>query len=404
MTGPTAPNGGPSAGRVLAVIGTRPEAIKLAPVVRALRGMAPGIETRVALSGQHRELADAALAGFALDPDWELGIMGPDQSLYEIGHGCLDALRRVAGEWRPDLILVQGDTATVFFGALVGYFEGIAVGHVEAGLRTDDLRRPFPEEGFRRLVSVIAELHFAPTERARDNLLREGVPAGRIHLTGNTVVDALLQIVKGDEPAADPTLRRLLGEGGGGGKGAAEGAPWILLTAHRRESHGAPLERIFRGVRELVEAHPRLEVLFPVHPSPRVREPARRLLGGHPRIHLGEPLAYRDLALALKGAALVLTDSGGIQEEAPTFGTPVLVLRDVTERPEGVEAGVARLVGTDQELLVREASKALAARTEPGARSGEDAPRPNPYGDGRAAERIAAAVRDHLRGRPGAGG
>lgn len=387
MSAGGAPRGSGAAHRVLAVVGTRPEAIKLAPVVLALQRRAPGIETRLALTGQHTDLVDEALSCFELEPDWSLGIMQEDQSLYDVAHGCLDGLRAVVAEWRPDLLLVQGDTATVFLGALVGYFEGIAVGHVEAGLRSGDLRRPFPEEGFRRLTGVLAGLHFAPTAGARENLLAEGIPDAHIHVTGNTVVDALHHVVGADRAPRDPILARLLG----GCDNRTQGL-FALLTAHRRESFGEPLERVFRAVLGLAEARPELEILYPVHPNPRVREPAERILGGHPRVHLVAPLGYRDLALALRSAALVLTDSGGIQEEAPSFGTPVLVLREVTERPEGVEAGLATLVGTDPALLVDEASRLL----EEHAGGRRDRMAANPYGDGRAGERIAEIVERFL--------
>jgi len=380
--------GSESGHRVLAVVGTRPEAIKMAPVVRALSDPGSGVETRLVLTGQHADLVDEALAVLGMEPHWALGIMQPDQSLYDLAHECLDGLRDVVREWRPELMLVQGDTATVFLGALVGYFEGIPVGHVEAGLRTGDLRRPFPEEGFRRLTGVLARIHFAPTARARENLLREGVPAERIHVTGNTVVDALHAITARNEAPRNPVLAQLLAAGGD----EAAPAPFVLLTAHRRESFGEPMERIFRGVLELVSVRPDLQILYPVHPNPGVEEPARRILGGHARIHLVEPLGYRDVALALKGAALVLTDSGGIQEEAPSFGTPVLVLREVTERPEGVEAGVAFLVGSDPELLVREATRIL----DEGPAGKERGREGNPYGDGRAGRRIAEVVERFL--------
>jgi UDP-N-acetylglucosamine 2-epimerase (non-hydrolysing) len=370
--------------RVLVVVGTRPEAIKMAPVLQALWGLGSPVESRLVLTGQHSDLLDDALAAFSLEPSWELGIMRPDQTLYDVAHGCLDGLRQVTEEWRPHLILVQGDTASVFLGALVGFFEGIATGHVEAGLRSGDLRRPFPEEGFRRMAGVLARLHFAPTAGARENLLREGVPPEWIHVTGNTVVDALLEVAARDEPPQSATLRRLLDR---------EGKPFALLTAHRRESFGEPLERILGGVRTLVEAHPTLEVLYPVHPNPHVGQMARQVLGDHPRIHLEKPLGYLDLVAALRGAALVLTDSGGIQEEAPTFGTPVLVLREVTERPEGVEARLARLVGFDPDLLVREAGALL--NEDPEAREARRGR--NPYGDGRAGERIAREVARFLR-------
>lgn len=365
----------------------------MAPVVRTLDRELEDGDVRLALTGQHTALVEDALRTFHLEPHWDLGIMREDQSLYDVAHGCLDGLRGVVGEWRPNLILVQGDTATVFLGALVGYFEGVATGHVEAGLRSGDLRNPFPEEGFRRLCGVLADLHFAPTPRARENLLREGVPSGRIHVTGNTVVDALLEVAEAHSASEHPVLGRLLEEGG---------PPFALVTAHRRESFGEPLERILRAVGELADAHAGLEILFPVHPNPRVREPAHRILGDRPRVHLLDPLPYVDLVLALQGAALVLTDSGGIQEEAPTFGTPALVLREVTERPEGVDAGVAFLVGTEPERILKEASRILAQGPE----ARDRRRRANPYGDGRAARRIAEVVRDFLDPgpRPGEGG
>lgn len=366
-------------GRLLVVAGTRPEAIKLAPVLRAMEPYAGRIESRLLLTGQHSELVDEVLGVFGLRPDWNLEIMREGQSLAEVGRGCLEGLDRVLGEWRPDLVMVQGDTASVFFSALAAYFHEIATAHVEAGLRTGDLRQPFPEEGFRKLTGVLADLHFAPTERCRQNLLREGVPDERIHVTGNTVVDALLDVSARNLAPASPVLQRLTAPGA---------PPFLLLTAHRRESFGRPLERIFRAVRALVEADEELEVVYPVHPNPSVVGPATEWLGDHPRIHLVAPLPYPDLVAALAGARLVLTDSGGIQEEAPTFGTPVLVLREVSERPEGIEAGVARLAGTDPERIVTMARAwLLEARVEapPGSI-------PNPYGDGRAGARIAATV------------
>jgi len=376
-----------SAGRVLVVVGTRPEAIKMAPVLQALRKREGRIEARLVLTGQHSELVDEALAVFSLTPDWDLEIMQEGQSPTEVGRACLAGVQRVVSEWRPDLLLVQGDTASVFFASLTGFLHRIPCGHVEAGLRSGDMHQPFPEEGFRRLTSVLADLHFAPTAGAKENLMREGVPADRIEVTGNTIVDALLTITSQETTAASPVLARLL----------TPGAPdFLLLTAHRRESFGPPLEGVFRAVRELIEEDSEAELLFPVHPNPAVVEPAHRILGGHPRIHLVAPLSYLDLVLALQGARGVLTDSGGIQEEAPTFGTPVLVLREVTERPEGIDAGVARLVGTDPERILESAREIL--RGAP--RVGRATQYPNPYGDGRAAERIAARV-EHFLGRSG---
>jgi UDP-N-acetylglucosamine 2-epimerase (non-hydrolysing) len=367
--------------RVLVVIGTRPEGIKLAPVVEALQSRRASVETRVALTGQHTSLVDQVLSVFQLDIAWDLGIMKEGQDLYDVAHGCLDGLRAVVAEFRPDLLLVQGDTASVFFGALVGFFERVAVGHVEAGLRSGDKWRPYPEEILRRMTGVVADLHFAPTARARANLLAEGVGADSIFVTGNTVVDAVRRIAEVPHQVRDDALGRTLD---GGGR-------LVLVTAHRRESFGEPLRAAFAALRDIADTHDDIVIVYPVHPNPNVRDPARTVLGDHPRIRLTTPLDYLDLVHALRRAALVITDSGGIQEEAPSFGTPVLVLRDVTERPEGVDAGVAQLVGTNRDRIVTAATAALARdrRREPGV---------NPYGDGRAGERIADIILHRLTG------
>jgi len=371
--------------RVLVVVGTRPEAIKMAPVVVALRARAPDLQTRVCFTGQHTALVDRVLETFDLRPDDDLGIMREGQSLYDVIHGALDGLRDVTRSFRPDVVLVQGDTATVFLGSLVAFLEGVKVGHVEAGLRSHDKWAPFPEEIFRRLADVLADYYFAPTGLAQEALLREGVPPGRVYLTGNTVVDALLSVAETDRSVKDPALARVLdGE-----------RRLILMTAHRRESFGEPLREIFRSVRGLVDTVSDVELVYPVHPNPSVQAPAAELLSGHARIHLTDPLDYLDLVSALRHSALVLTDSGGIQEEAPTFGVPVLVLRDVTERPEGVAAGVAELVGT-RGPRIRE--RALAALSAPPPSRGKSLR--NPYGDGRAAERIADILLSDLAGRP----
>ncbi len=372
--------------RVLAVVGTRPEAIKMAPVVRALELRAPHLETRLALTGQHTDLVDGALETFELDPDWDLQIMKEGQSLTDVARECLTGIGAVLEEWRPDLLLVQGDTGSAFYSTMAAYFHRTWTGHVEAGLRTGDLQSPFPEEAFRRLIAVLADLHFAPTRAARENLLREGVPDERIHVTGNTVVDALVDVAGRGVPPRSEVLARLLEKGA---------PPFVLLTLHRRESFGAPIERALESVTRLVAEVPDLEVIYPVHPNPNVTEPVRRLLGDRERIHVIPPLSYPDLVAALRGARAVLTDSGGIQEEAPSFGTPVLVLRDKSERPEGLDAGVARLVGTDPERIVGEA-KTLLAR---GATERDGSGAPNPYGDGRAGERIASIVERFLRER-----
>jgi len=367
--------------RVLVVVGTRPEAIKMAPVMRALAARAEEVEPRLVLTGQHDELVHGVLEVFGLEPAHDLKIMSPGQTLYDVAHRCLDGLRQVVAEEQPEAILVQGDTATVCFGALVGFLEKVKVGHVEAGLRSHDKWAPWPEEIFRRLTDVLSDWYFAPTTESAENLLAEGVPAEALHVTGNTVVDALGHIGGVDRPVQDDALRDAI----------ESDARFVLLTAHRRESFGPPIREALGAVRELADRHEDLRIVYPVHPNPNVREPAHELLGGHPRIALTGPVDYFDLVSALREADLVLTDSGGIQEEAPTFGVPVLVLREVTERPEGVDAGVAQLVGTDRERILAAAERALSAE------AGREAP-VNPYGDGLAAERIADIVIHDLTG------
>lgn len=372
--------------RVLTIVGTRPEAIKMAPVIRALESDARVI-TALALTGQHTDLVDQVLEAFALDPAYDLGIMREDQSLYDVAHGCLDGLADVVSDFLPEALLVQGDTSSAFYGALVGFLERIPVGHVEAGLRSGCKWAPYPEEMFRRLTDVLADWYFAPTPRARENLIREGVSRAKIHVTGNTVVDALQDVAGRAAEYESDVLSRL----SAGSIADDANQRLILLTAHRRESFGAPLRAVFEGVREVADRHTDISVLYPVHPNPKVRGPATELLSDHPRIHLTEPLGYLDFVRTLKAACLVLTDSGGIQEEAPTFGVPVLVLREVTERPEGVEAGAAHLVGTDRETIVTEVEKVL---------NGPDRASTfrNPYGDGRAGTRIADIVVSDLLG------
>lgn len=358
----------------------------MAPVVDALRKRVRRIDLRIALTGQHTTLVDQVLDVFDLSPDYDLAIMREGQTLYDVAHGCLDGLRKVVREFEPEVLLAQGDTATVFFASLVAFFEEVKVGHVEAGLRSGDKWAPFPEEIFRRLTDQLSDFYFAPTDLARAHLLREGVPEDRIHVTGNTVVDALLDVAEKEHKPRNKALKRIL-------KGDGR---LVLLTAHRRESFGAPLRRVFRTVRVLADQHPDIEILYPVHLNPKVQDPAREFLSKHPRVHLTEPLDYLDLVAAIKAATLILTDSGGIQEEAPTFGTPVLVLREVTERPEGIEAGVAHLVGTDPDRILKAAREELEATDV-----GDEATRPlNPYGDGRAGERIADIVTSVLAGRP----
>ena len=380
---------------ILVVIGTRPEAIKMAPVVRALAEREAEVDFRIALTGQHDELVDQVLSAFEMSADYDLGIMRPGQTLYDLAHACVDGLKGIIQASEPDLVLVQGDTASVFFGALGAFFENVGVGHVEAGLRSRHpgipYPDPYPEEVFRRLTGVLALHHFAPTSWAKENLLREGVPKERVHLTGNTVVDALRAVAEIPHEPADEHLREVL-------TGSRD---LVLLTAHRRESFGEPIREVFGAVRALVEENGGIEVLYPVHPNPNVLQPAREILSGHPRIRLTDPLSYMDLVSALKHARLVLTDSGGIQEEAPTFGAPVLVLREATERPEGVEAGVARLVGTDGSRILHEARNLLNKRgTDPEGLWIEGGRWKNPYGDGLAGGRIADVCVSSLTGSP----
>jgi len=364
---------------VVVIVGTRPEAIKMAPVVAALRARTE-IETRVLFTGQHTDLVDQVLDAFPLAPDRELEIMRAGQTLADVGRACLERLPPVLQEWAPEMLLVQGDTATVFFGALAGFFDRIRVGHVEAGLRSGNREAPWPEEILRRLTDQLADIHFAPTASARSNLLSEGTDRAGVFVTGNTVVDALLDIRTRLGEPLDEALRGVLGTGG----------RLVLLTAHRRDSFGAPIREALTAVRTLIEEDDTLVLLYPVHPNPEVRAAAAEVLSDHPRIHLTDPLGYTDFVTAMDHAALILSDSGGVQEEAPTLGTPVLVLREVTERPEALEAGTARLVGTDAVRILSAAREALGEGPLP--------PTSNPFGDGRAGDRIADIVVAQLTG------
>jgi UDP-N-acetylglucosamine 2-epimerase (non-hydrolysing) len=360
--------------KVLVAVGTRPEAVKLAPVVAALRATA--LSVPVVATGQHRALVDGFLRSFELRPSYELGAMRPGQPLSCLTARLLEGLDGVLAAERPDWIVVQGDTATAFAGALAGFHRRVRVCHVEAGLRTGDRTQPFPEEANRRLATVVTDLHCAPTDWARRNLLREGVPREAIALTGNTVVDAL-RSAAGDsaappaEIAAIPADRRI-----------------VLVTAHRRENFGAPLRAICAAVRDLVAARQDVHVVWPVHLNPHVGPVVVGELGRVDRVHVLDPLDYASFVGVLKRCTLALTDSGGVQEEAPSLGKPALVLRDVTERPEGVDAGVAALVGADRERIVRE----TCAWLDDEARRDRVARFRNIYGDGRAAERVVQAL------------
>lgn len=327
--------------RVMSVFGTRPEAIKMAPVVAELRET-PGIRSLVLVTAQHREMLDQVLDHFRIRPDHDLNIMQAGQSLTDITTRALEGAFEVFGRAQPDLVLVHGDTTTTFAAALAAFYRRIPVGHVEAGLRTRNKYSPFPEEINRHLTGVLADLHFAPTEVARANLLDEGVPADRIWVTGNTAIDALLRTVREDYRFGAESLKRL----------DLRGRRMLLVEAHRRENWGEPMERICRALAEIVRRSPDVELVYSVHPNPRVADVVRRHLGGRERVHLLDPLPYPEWANLMARAYLIITDSGGLQEEAPSLGKPVVLLRDTTERPEAVAAGTVRQVGTDFDRIV----------------------------------------------------
>ena len=366
--------------KVLSVFGTRPEAVKMAPIVRQLNQTA-GIESRVCVTAQHRQMLDQVLELFQIKPDYDLDLMREDQSLAQISASIFTHLDPVLTDFQPDWVLVVGDTTTVVTTSLLTYFRRIKLGHVEAGLRTHNKWHPFPEEINRRIATVIADLHFAPTEWSKGNLLREGVEENRILVTGNSVIDALNFVAKQPEPSEITSLLTRLGTNG------PETRKLVLVTAHRRENFGQPLENICFALKELASRGD-VEIVDPVHLNPNVQEPFNRILKGTPHITLLPPLDYLPMVHLMKHAKLLLTDSGGLQEEAPSFGVPVLVLRETTERPEGVEAGTLKVVGTETSIIVREANRLL---DDPVAYT-EMAKAANPYGDGHTAERIIGAL------------
>ncbi len=369
--------------RVLLVYGTRPEAIKLAPVIRQLQsaGDGPGgLEGLVCATGQHRELLDEVHSLFDVRPQFDLGLMRPNQALADLTARALTAVTGVIERVRPDAVVVQGDTTSALVGALGAFYQKIPVAHVEAGLRTDDLYAPFPEEMNRRVITRLGRWHFAPTTVARSNLLAEGVPDSSIEVTGNTSIDALRQVTA--ERLA-PAPAGLLPE---------PGERLLLVTAHRRENFGDGVGSICAALRQIADAFSDIRIVYPVHPNPNVRGPAERLLGGHPRVHLCQPLPYGSFVSLLGAAWVVLTDSGGLQEEAPGLGKPVLVMRDVTERPEPIAAGTAMLVGTSTRRIVDAVTR---LHDEPAAYAAMANAR-NPFGDGHAAERIVARLRRDL--------
>jgi len=391
---------------VAIVAGTRPEVIKMAPVWFALRE-SPTLEPLLISTGQHREMLDQAFGVFGLQPDIDLGLMQPGQTLPELTARVLTSMAAVMRERRPAAVLVQGDTTTVLGAALAAFYERVPLGHVEAGLRTYNFHAPWPEEMNRRLADPISRWCFAPTEWSAANLRGEGTPAERIHVTGNTVVDALLwvreKLKRGGLTVEQVTARcripadfaaEFLGSAPGAAT-AAKGARakrWILITGHRRESFGEGFENICRAIGELARLYPHLGLLYPVHLNPNVQEPVRRILGANPRVALIPPVGYEDFIWLMDRAHIVLSDSGGVQEEAPSVGKPVLVMRETTERPEGVDAGTCRLVGTDPCMIVAEAAKLLDDPADYARRSGLR----NPYGDGTAARRISEILANDL--------
>lgn len=363
--------------KVMTVFGTRPEAIKMAPVVLELQKHADRIQTIVAVTAQHRQMLDQVLDLFQITPDYDLDIMSQGQTLYDITTKSLMGLKDVLAKEKPDLVLVHGDTTTTFAGALASYYQQVPVGHVEAGLRTGDIYSPFPEEMNRKLTGAIAAIHFAPTATAKANLLKENVNPSHIYVTGNTVIDALMTTVAGDYDFGDD-LKDV----------DFQNHRVILLTTHRRENLGEPMRHIYKALRRIIEEIPDTEIVFPVHRNPLVRKVVEEELAGVDRIHLIDPMEYEPFANLMSLSNLVLTDSGGIQEEAPSLGKPVLVLRNTTERPEAVEAGTVRLIGTDKDVVYAETKRLLTDQAAYDAMSNAV----NPYGDGKASQRIVQAI------------
>ena len=368
--------------RIVSVVGTRPEVIKMAPVIKHLQNRSDRFEHVLVATAQHREMLDQILLAFDLKPDIDLDLMKPDQELAQFAARSLESLSRLFSELKPDAILIQGDTTTVMTAALAGFYLGIKVGHVESGLRSFDSLNPFPEEINRRIAGTLADFHFAPTERARLNLLHERVSADRIFVTGNTVVDALKSIDLGKGFSSQALSELNLDD-----------SRLLLVTAHRRENHGAPLESICRALKRIVSEFDDVQIIYPVHLNPNVKTIVDRELSGIERIHLIEPLSYIDMLKVMERCYMLLSDSGGVQEEAPSFHKPVLVLREVTERPEVVDVNAGKLVGTDEKRVLEAARHLLTDVHEYVLMSSA----PNPFGDGHAAERIVDILDERLR-------
>lgn len=365
--------------RVLTVFGTRPEAVKMAPLVKALERAGEAIRSRVCVTAQHRQMLDQVLELFEVKPDYDLDIMEPRQTLTGVTIKALAGLEDVIRKEQPHIVLVHGDTTTTFVASLAAFYQQVAIGHVEAGLRTYDKYSPFPEEMNRQLTGVMADLHFAPTQLSKENLVQEHKPEDRIFVTGNTAIDAMKTTVR--ETYRHEILDSL-----------QPGQRLVFMTAHRRENLGEKMQNIFRAVHRIVEAHEDIVMVYPVHLNPAVQEPARAILGNHPRIHLVDPMDVYDTHNFMSRSYLILTDSGGIQEEAPSLGVPVLVLRDTTERPEGITAGTLKLAGTEEDVIFSMAQELLADEEA----HNKMAVAANPYGDGQASERIVEAILFHF--------
>ena len=359
--------------KVMLVFGTRPEAIKMCPLVNELKTR-KNLKTIVCVTGQHRQMLDQVLIAFGVEPDYDLSIMKDRQTLFDVTVNILEKVREVLEDAKPDIVLVHGDTSTTFVTALACFYLQIPVGHVEAGLRTYDIYSPYPEEFNRQAVGIISQYNFAPTELAKQNLINEGKKADTIYVTGNTAIDALKTTVR--EDYSHPELEW------------AKGSRLIMITAHRRENLGEPMKNMFRAIKRVMDEHPDVKAIYPIHMNPLVRETADEILGGDSRIRIIEPLGVLDFHNFLSRSFLILTDSGGIQEEAPTLGKPVLVMRDTTERPEGIAAGTLKLVGTEEETIYKEFNKLLDDEEEYTKMSEAS----NPYGDGFACKRIAEII------------
>ena len=368
--------------KVLVIFGTRPEAVKMAPIVKALKNDMEHFDSKICVTAQHRDMLDQVLRIFEIEPDYDLNIFQSGQTLTQITCRALSGLEGVIEEYKPDLILVQGDTTTVFSGALAAFYHQVKIGHVEAGLRSGNLYSPYPEEANRMLTGILTDFHFAPTQTSKNNLLREGYDESKIFITGNTSIDALSWVIDKNYKFNEEALNNI----------DFENKKFILLTAHRRENIGEPMENIFSAVKEIAEKNSDVEIIYPMHLNPKVREIARSIFGLMKSVHLIEPLDYLPFTNLMSKCYLVVTDSGGVQEEAPSLGKPVLVVRKETERPEGIEAGTAKLAGTDREVIYRELDLLINNEEE----YKKMANAVNPYGDGKAAVHIIDTIKKKM--------